>query len=341
MKSVSAFGPGTNALSRATANPKRAIRAADRGAANRSPRSRVFWLVLMLLATGICGAAGEMEKESIVIAQAQVALAAAEGAVQHPGLRVAMIQMDVIDGDLAENTRRAEKSIREAADQKADLVCLPEAADLGWLYQKARENAQPIPGAYTDLLSNLAKELNVWICGGCLEKDGEKTFNSAILIDRSGAIVLKHRKISTLPKLTAHLYDAGNSGDIKVVDTEFGRVGVTICADNFNIVHPQKVADQGAWLLITPHGFAEKQEDLLDNGVAFINHIKNVASKTKLWVVGTNTALSEVAGGDWKGYLHSGASTIADPAGKAKVIGRFLEPDLVIYDIPVATPPSE
>ena len=307
---------------------------------NCHPGFRLVSLVSMLLASALCGFAKEMEKESIMIVQAQVAPAVAEGIAPHPGLRAAMIQMDVIDGDLAENMQRTEKGIREAAGKKADLVCLPEAADLGWLYQKAREDALPIPGVYTDFLSNLAKELNIWICGGCLERDGDKTYNTAVLIDRTGAIVIKHRKISTLPELTSHLYDAGSADDIKVVDTEFGRVGVTICADNFDIAHPQKVADLGAWLLITPHGFAEKQEDLLDNGVAFINHIKNVAKKTKLWVVGTNTALSEVAGGKWKGYRHSGASAIANPAGKAVTIGRFLEPDLVVFDIPAAPQPE-
>lgn len=40
-----------------------------------------------------------------------------------------MVQMDVVDGNLAENMQRAEKSIREAAGKKVDMVCLPEAAD--------------------------------------------------------------------------------------------------------------------------------------------------------------------------------------------------------------------
>jgi len=263
----------------------------------------------------------------------QPVTAGATGSVIHPGLRVAMNQMDVVDGNLAENMRRAEASIRKSAAGKADLVCLPEAADFGWLYQKARVDALPIPGVYTDFLSGLARELRIWIAAGCLERADDKTFNTAVLIDRAGTITLKHRKIVTLPELTAHLYDAGKAGDIHVSDTEFGRVGLTICADNFNIENPKKTADLGAWLLITPHGFAEKESDLLDNGITYINHIKNVAQKTRLWVIGTNTGLSQVAGGSWKGYLHSGFSTIADPEGKVRALGRFKEPDLVFFDI--------
>ncbi|MCK5861919.1 MAG: carbon-nitrogen hydrolase family protein, partial [Candidatus Hydrogenedentes bacterium] len=180
-----------------------------------------------------------------------------------------------------------------------------------------------------------AQELGVWICAGCLEKEGDKTYNTAVLIDRSGKIVLKHRKIETLPELTSHLYDSGDAKNIQTVDTEFGRVGITICADNFNLKYPQKIADAGAWLLITPHGFAAKENDLFDNGVSYINHIKKVAKNTQLWVVAANTALSVVTGGAWKEYSHSGCSTVAAPEGKAVAVGQFIEPDLVVYDIPL------
>jgi predicted amidohydrolase len=252
----------------------------------------------------------------------------------HPVVRVAMVQMDIVDGNPVENMKRAKKGIEKAVKMKADLICLPEASDLGWLCQKAREAAFPIPGKFTEFLSGLAKEHNVYISAGCIEKDGEKTYNSAVLINREGKILLKHRKINTLPKLTSHLYDCGSPDSIKVTDTEFGRVGITICADNFSIEFPRKVASMGAWLLITPYGFAEKESDLPDNSVSFLNHIKKVAGESKLWVIGTDAALSKVAGGAWQDYLHSGCSIIANPEGKAKAIGKFKETDLVIFNIP-------
>jgi predicted amidohydrolase len=252
----------------------------------------------------------------------------------HPGVRVAMVQMDVVDGNLVENMKRAKKGIEKAVRMKVDLICLPEAADLGWLCQKARSMAYPIPGKFTDFLSTLAREHNVYISAGCLENDGNKTYNSAVLINRTGEILLRHRKINTLPKLTSHLYEAGSPDSIKIVDTEFGQIGITICADNFSTEYPRKIAALGAWLLITPYGFAEKKSDLPDNSVSFLNHVKKVAGESKLWVIGTDAANSEVAGGAWQGYLHSGCSIIADPEGKAKAIGKFNAIDVVIFDIP-------
>jgi N-carbamoylputrescine amidase len=269
----------------------------------------------------------------MICALAAVAASAAEN-VPHPGLRVAMCQTEIVDGDLAENVRRAEDAIRKAAKERADLICLPEAADWGWLYKNSRRDAFPIPGYYTDLLSRLAEELKVWICAGCLERGGDKTYNSAVLIDRTGKIVLKHRKIDVLKFLTKKLYDPGVKEDIKAVDTEFGRVGVTICADNFTIANPKRVAELGAWLLIAPHGFAAEEDKLEQNGKSFQEHIRNVAGKTKMWVIGTDTVLGPVKSGAWKGQPHSGCSTIARPDGTAAVVGKFKQTDMVVFDIP-------
>ena len=252
----------------------------------------------------------------------------------HPGLRVALAQLPIEDGNLQENMRLAEVAAQQAAHQKVDLLNLPEAADWGWLYQQARRDALPIPGKYTDFLAALARKHKLWISAGCLEKAGDKVFNSAVILDRTGRIVLKHRKIDTLPWLTQHLYDRGKAEDIRTVETEFGRIGLTICADNFNLKNPQKVADQGAWLLIAPHGFAAEESKLEQNSRDYQAHICKVAAATRLWVVATDAVLGTVQGGDWKGQLHSGCSTVARPDGSAATVAKFKQPDLIVFDIP-------
>lgn len=252
----------------------------------------------------------------------------------HGALRVALAQLSIEDGDLARNLELATEAARQAARQKADFLSLPEAADYGWLHQQARRDALPIPGKYTGHLCQLARRYRMWISAGCLEKDGDKVYNAAVIIDRQGRIVLKHRKIDTLPWLTKHLYDAGSPADIKTVDTEFGRIGLTICADNFDIRKPQRVAEQGGWLLIAPHGFAAEQSKLAGNSVEYQNHIRNVASKTGLWVVAADAAVARVKGGAWKDWLHSGCSLVARPDGTPAIVARFSQPDFIVYDIP-------
>jgi N-carbamoylputrescine amidase len=254
----------------------------------------------------------------------------------HPGLRVGLAQTPVEDGKLEVNMRLVEEAAARAAELKVDFLNLPEAADWGWLYQQARRDALPIPGKYTRLLSELARRHKMWISAGCLEKDGDSVFNAAVIIDRTGQIVLKHRKIDTLPWLTQHLYERGSPEDIKTIDTEFGRIGLTICADNFDLNKPQRATDQGAWLLIAPHGFAAEKAMLEQNSKDYQAHICKVAAHSKLWVIGTNTVQGVVQGGAWKGRLHSGCSTVARPDGSPAIVAKFKEPDLVIFDIPAA-----
>ncbi len=252
---------------------------------------------------------------------------------QHRTLRVALAQLPIEDGKLEQNMRLAEAAVSEASRQLAHLVNLPEAADWGWLYQQARRDALPVPGKYTDFLAALARRFSLWISAGCLERDGGKVYNSAVILDRAGHIVHKHRKIDTLPWLTQHLYDRGSPADIKAINTEFGRIGLTICADNFKLKHPQAVAEQGAWLLVAPHGFAAEEGRLEANAQEYKDHIRNVAAKTGLWVIGTDSVLGTVQGGAWKGWLHSGCSMVARPDGTAAIVAKFKEPDLVCLDV--------
>jgi N-carbamoylputrescine amidase len=259
----------------------------------------------------------------------------------HPGLRVALAQIPLEDGDLARNMHITEKAAWDASLHNPDFLCFPEAIDFGWLHQGARHDALPIPGKYTDFLATLAARHRTWVCAGCLEKDGESVYNSAVVLDRAGRIVHKHRKIRTLPDVTGHIYDASAPGGAMTFTTEFGRIGLTICADNFDIAIPQQAAQDGAWLLITPHGFVAPEHQMKKNARAFRQHICRIAAETGMWVVGTNVVLARVRGGAWKDQMHCGCSTVAKPDGSIAIVGKFSQPDLIVYDIPPAAMAQE
>lgn len=256
--------------------------------------------------------------------------------IPHPGLRIALAQLDLEDGDLARNMELAEHAIRAAVPQRPDFLCLPEASDFGWLHQQARRDALPIPGPYTDFLASLARSHRIWISAGCLEKDGDRVYNSAVILDRGGHLMHKHRKIETLPELTSHIYDRGRRDTPTTLDTEFGRLGLTICADNFDIDIPQETARAGAWLLLAPHGFAAPIEGMEKNAREYSDHIQHVATRTGLWVAAANVALGRVKGGAWKDQMHCGCSRVVRPDGTVAAVGKFREPDLVVCDIPPA-----
>jgi predicted amidohydrolase len=109
-----------------------------------------------------------------------------------------------------ENLETAERLIREAVAAGAELVALPELWSCHGLEKVYRENAEPIPGATTEFLRGLARELGVWVLGGSIlegEPGAKRLFNTSTFFDPSGELVAVYRKI--------HLFD------VKAPDREY------------------------------------------------------------------------------------------------------------------------
>src|SRR5512143_908035 len=149
------------------------------------------------------------------------------------GVPTAICQIVCLDGDREGNFARIEHAMAEAAEAEARLACFPESSLLGWVNAAAHHRACPIPGPDSDRLCRLAKQYGLYVCIGLDEKDGDRLFGSAILIDPGGQILLKHRKINVLPELMTPPYSRGHEEDITAVTTPLGKIGVVICADTF------------------------------------------------------------------------------------------------------------
>ncbi len=125
----------------------------------------------------------------------------------------------------AENFETAERLIKEAVSNGAELVALPELWSCHGLEEVYRENAESIPGPTTEFLGGLANELGVWVLGGSiLEGDpggADQLYNTSTFFEPSGEMVASYRKI--------HLFD------VKAPDREYvesrtiapGREGIT------------------------------------------------------------------------------------------------------------------
>jgi predicted amidohydrolase len=144
-------------------------------------------------------------------------------------INVAVAQMNSILADVDANLKKVETLMRSAAVQGAQLVLVPETFttgyDVGSMLDKVGD---PIPGRVTDVLSRLTRELGLYFYGSFIEKDGKRFHNTAVLISPQGEILARYRKV--------HLFSAEKEmfvpGDRPVVvETELGRLGLTICMD--------------------------------------------------------------------------------------------------------------
>jgi predicted amidohydrolase len=248
------------------------------------------------------------------------------------GIRIAMCQITIFDGDRKGNFVRIENAIVEAKNQGADIACFPESAILGWLNPDAHIRACTIPGPDSDLLSEMAKKYKIHLCIGLEEKDGARLYNSALLIDDQGKILLRHRQINIAQKLMSPPYTAGADSDIGAANTKFGKIGLLVCVDTHNEGILDRMAALKPNLLLVPYGYAEQEANWPRHGQELQRVVVNTAKRTQTTVVGTNP-VGEITKGPWAGRVYGGQSVAADKTGKIIAVAKDRDRDIAIVSI--------
>jgi predicted amidohydrolase len=140
--------------------------------------------------------------------------------------------------------------IATVAKQKADLVVLGETLTYVGLGKKYHEVAEPVPGPSTEYFGKLAKQHNLYIVAGLLERDGHLVYNVAALIGPDGKFVGKYRKVC-LPRGEVEGGIAPGS-DYPVFKTRFGKVGMMVCYDGFFPEVARQLTNRGAEVIAWP-----------------------------------------------------------------------------------------
>lgn len=150
----------------------------------------------------------------------------------------------------AANVATYSKLIRDAADQKPDIICLPEGMTVVGTGLKYFDVGETVPGPTTESLGRLARELRTYIVAGLYERVPPVLYNTAVLIDREGKVVGRYRK-THLPR---EEWEAGiTPGDsYPVFEADFGRIALLVCWD-VQFPEPWRaVAQEGAELVLLP-----------------------------------------------------------------------------------------
>jgi len=245
-------------------------------------------------------------------------------------IKVAMCQIFSLDGDRNGNFVRIENAIGETKDAGADIACFPEAALLGWVNPDAHKRACSIPGEDSGRLCRLARDYNLCLCIGLAEKQGRRLYDSAVLIDNKGNILLKHRKINLLTELMNPPYTPGES--IDAVETRFGKIGLLICADTHDNKILKRIAALKPDLLLIPYGYAAAENEWPGHGKEIEKVVANTARKTKAFVIGTNL-IGETTHGPWKGRIYGGQSVAVDKTGRIISVAKDRDRDINIINI--------
>lgn len=140
--------------------------------------------------------------------------------------------------------------IASAAKQKADLVVLGETLTFYGTGKSYVDCAEPIPGPSTKYFGDLARQHNLYIVAGLLERDRHLVYNVAVLLGPDGTIVGKYRKVC-LPRGEIEKGVAPGH-DYPVFETRFGKVGMMVCYDGFFPEVARELSNRGAEVIAWP-----------------------------------------------------------------------------------------
>lgn len=230
--------------------------------------------------------------------------------------KLGMGQLLVEGGEPDRNLERACRMIGEAANKNCDLILLPETLDFAWTHPSSQREAQPIPGRYSDMLAKEASRYGIFVCAGLTEKTDGAIYNSAILLDRQGHIILKYHKINLL-NVEQPFYKVGNT--LNVVETELGTLGVNICADNYidGISIGEVLARMGAQIILSPsswtvdYSISEADDPYREK---WIRPYSLLAENFNLLIAGT-TSVGYIVGGPYEGKKSVGCSLAVSSSG--------------------------
>ena len=175
-------------------------------------------------------------------------------------MKIAIIQLRT-ELNYLQTMEKAERMLREAADNGADLVVLPEMFDCPYSGRNFAVAAKRGHENTVSELSRWARELGIYLVGGSvMEVEGSRKYNSSFVFDRQGVLLARHRKVHLfdvdIPTMHFHESDTFSPGeDITLFDTEFGKMGLAIC---FDLRFPElfrAMALRGAQVIFLPAQF--------------------------------------------------------------------------------------
>src|SRR5882672_7262010 len=145
--------------------------------------------------------------------------------------KVGLVQMSMSD-DPEANLAKAVARIREAAQQGAGVVCLPELFRTQYIGQREDhalfDLAEPVPGPTTETLGKIAKENGVVVIASLFQRRAAGLYhNTAAVIDADGKVKGIYRKmhIPDDPSYYEKFYFTPGDLGFRAFDTKVGAIG--------------------------------------------------------------------------------------------------------------------
>jgi amidase/nitrilase len=285
-------------------------------------------------------------------------------------VKVAVVQAAPVFMDKERTMAKACDLIREAGRNGAELIVFPETFIPGYpaIYTGGWESNPSEWGPYmialqdnsllvnsrdTEILGEAAREANAYTVMGCNELDdrqGSRTvYNTLVFIGRDGKVMGRHRKL--MPTYTERTYWGwGNASDLKVFDTDIGRIGGLICGENLMVLLKAAMMQKGeefhiavwagVWSGQGKTHIMDPETDPQGGSSTIYPVIRSYACESQAFVLSSGGILGEKDFPDkWKHLKDSnhtnysfavGGSAIVNPHGRL-IAGPLIGEEAILY----------
>ena len=162
-------------------------------------------------------------------------------------VRAAAVQLSPVLFSREGTTEKVLQAIAKASEQGVQIIVFPETfipyypyfsfvqppVLMGKEHMRLYEEAVTVPGVVTDAVSRAAQAHNMVVVLGINERDHGSLYNTQLIFDADGRLLLKRRKITP----TYHermVWGQGDGSGLKVLDTAVGKVGALACWEHYN-----------------------------------------------------------------------------------------------------------
>jgi N-carbamoylputrescine amidase len=189
------------------------------------------------------------------------------------------VQVRSENGQIEANLARALPLVEDAASQGARLILLPEFLPTGYVYTTAIwDAAEPHEGTTARWLKHHARRLSIYLGTSYLEAGGEDFYNTFVLVTPKGSEAGRVRKQT--PAAFEAFFTVGEPSP-HVIETEIGRIGVSICYENQLAYASRLMYAHSVDLMLMPHSAPVPAANALvaDRHIAqYLSRLRDLAS---------------------------------------------------------------
>lgn len=216
-------------------------------------------------------------------------------------MKIALCQSDIIWENRDKNLKKAKESIREASENKADLIVFPEMSFTGFTVniEKCGEVFETSPTVRE--ISQAAKENNIAVGFGLIVRENEKNYNRFVIVDKNGNLLCHYDKLHpfSYSEEGKHFFGGDHLCNVKIADA---RLSPYVCYD---LRFPEifTAASYNSHLMIV---IANWPASRINQWTILL---KARAVENQCYVAGINRT------GEGDGIIYNGHSALYDPYG--------------------------